>query len=184
MSGGCSRLREEIERIPSVRGKCLVVSARGRQDIYDRVRAPRGRHRGHRRHDWRADGAARGDEGGRQRPPSRAPRSAVSEFHPNDCASGAGSVPSFLGANLRAQRGLWAARRRQRRQRAAVGVLAGWQAGRADDRQAQLSAWDVAVGGAHQTVNRVNVVNGHVRVSARSGGGTVKANVTFERCAQ
>ena len=46
------------------------------------------------------------------------------------------------------------------------------------------SQWDVFVDWAHMKVNRVSTVSGHVRVNcAAMGGGTVKADVTFERCA-
>ena len=44
--------------------------------------------------------------------------------------------------------------------------------------------WDVLVDWAHETVNRVNTVNGHVRVKCTVGGGKVTADVRFERCAQ
>ena len=46
------------------------------------------------------------------------------------------------------------------------------------------SQWDVQVDWAHQTVNRVNTVSGHVRVRCTAGGGKVTADVRFERCAQ
>jgi len=44
--------------------------------------------------------------------------------------------------------------------------------------------WDVSVDSANAKVNRVSTVSGHVRVDcAAMGGGTLKADVTFERCA-
>lgn len=105
-------------------------------------------------------------------------------FDPNDCASGAASVPSFLGANMRAQGG-YGLRVAGSGDNARLWVFSqGGKQGSLTIDKPSCSVWDVLVGGAHQTVKRVNAVDGHVRVTCAVGGGTVKANVTFERCAQ
>jgi hypothetical protein len=105
-------------------------------------------------------------------------------FGVNDCASGAASVPQYLGAELRAEGG-YGMRVVESGDRARIWVFSqgGKQGALTIDKNA-CSQWDVVVDWAHQTVNRVNTVNGHVRVQCSVGGGTVKANVTFERCAR
>jgi hypothetical protein len=105
-------------------------------------------------------------------------------FEPNDCASGAAFVPSFLGADLRAQ-GAFGLRVAGSGDTARLWVFSqGGKQGSLTIDKPSCSQWDVAVDWAHQTVNRVNTVNGHVRVNCKAGGGTVKADVRFERCAQ
>jgi hypothetical protein len=105
-------------------------------------------------------------------------------FDVNDCSSGAASVPSFLGANLRAQGG-YGMRVAGSGDGARLWVFSrgGRQGSLAIDKPS-CSQWDVSVEWAHRTVSRVNTVNGHVRVTCAAGGGTVKADVRFERCAQ
>jgi hypothetical protein len=103
-------------------------------------------------------------------------------FDPNDCASGAASVPSFLGANLRAQGG-YGLRVAGSGESARLWVFSqGGRKGSLTIDKPSCSQWDVLVGGAHRTVKRVDTVGGHVRVTCAVGGGTVTANVTFERC--
>ena len=105
-------------------------------------------------------------------------------FGVNDCASGAAFVPSFLGANLRAEGG-YGLRVAGSGDTARLWVFSqGGKQGSLTIDKPSCSQWDVAVDWAHQTVNRVNTVNGHVRVTCTAGGGTVKADVRFERCAQ
>ena len=104
-------------------------------------------------------------------------------FSPNDCASGAASVPPYLGANLRGENG-YGLRVVDSGDKARLWVFAQGGKGALTIDKVSCSQWDVVVAWAHATVNRVSAVNGHVRVTCAAGGGTVKANVTFERCAQ
>ena len=105
-------------------------------------------------------------------------------FDVNDCASGAALVPGFLGADLRAQGGS-GLRVAGSGDSARLWVFSpGGKRGSLTIDKPTCSQWDVLVDWAHQTVNRVNTVNGHVRVKCAAGGGTVKADVSFERCAQ
>jgi len=105
-------------------------------------------------------------------------------FDANDCASGAAFVPSFLGADLRAQGG-YGLRIAGSGDSARLWVFSqGGKQGSLTIDKPSCSQWDVLVDWAHQTVNRVNTVNGHVRVKCTAGGGTVKADVHFERCAR
>ena len=105
-------------------------------------------------------------------------------FRANDCSSGAASVPQYLGANLRAEGG-YGLRVVESGDRARLWVFSqGGKQGALTIDKGNCSQWDVVVEWAHATVNRVSAVNGHVRVTCAAGGGTVKANVTFERCAR
>jgi len=105
-------------------------------------------------------------------------------FRPNDCASGAAFVPQYLGANLRAEGG-YGLRVVESGDSARLWVFSqGGRQGALTIDKGNCSQWDVAVDWAHQTINRVNTVNGHVRVKCGIGGGKVTADVTFQRCAQ
>lgn len=105
-------------------------------------------------------------------------------FGPNDCVSGAAYVPPYLGANLAAEGG-FGLRVVDSGDRARLWVFSqGGRQGALTIDKANCSQWDVAVTWAHETANRVSKVNGHVRVTCAVGGGTVNANLTFERCAQ
>jgi len=105
-------------------------------------------------------------------------------FDANDCESGAAFVPAFLGADLRGQGG-YGLRVAGSGDSARLWVFSqGGKQGSLTIDKPSCSQWDVAVDWAHQTVNRVNTVNGHVRVKCKAGGGTIKADVRFERCAQ
>ena len=105
-------------------------------------------------------------------------------FGANDCESGAAFVPPDLGANLRAEGG-YGLRVVGSGDKARLWVFSqGGKQGALTIDKGNCSEWDVAVDWAHKTANRVSMVNGHVRVQCSVGGGTVKANVTFERCAQ
>jgi hypothetical protein len=105
-------------------------------------------------------------------------------FRANDCSSGAASVPQYLGANLRAEGG-YGLRVVESGDRARLWVFSqGGKQGALTIDKGSCSQWDVVVDWAHQTINRVNSVNGHVRVKCGVGGGKVTADVTFERCAQ
>ena len=105
-------------------------------------------------------------------------------FGVNDCASGAGFVPQYLGAVLRAEGG-YGMRVIESGDRARLWVFSqgGKQGALTIDKNA-CSQWDVVVGWAHKTINRVNTVNGHVRVKCAADGGTIAADVHFERCAR
>jgi hypothetical protein len=102
-------------------------------------------------------------------------------FTPNDCASGAAFVPPYLGANLRGEGG-YGLRVVDSGDKARLWVFAQGGKGALTIDKVACSQWDVVVAWAQATANRVNAVNGHVRVTCAAGGGTVKANVTFERC--
>jgi hypothetical protein len=104
-------------------------------------------------------------------------------FSVNDCASGEAFVPGFFGADLR---GEGSADLRVVDSGAGARL---WLYPQASGRPAlgigkqSCTAWDVLVDWAHVTVNRVKTVSGHVHVRCAVGGGTVTADVTFERCA-
>jgi hypothetical protein len=105
-------------------------------------------------------------------------------FDTNDCASGAASVPSFLGADLRAQAG-YDLRVAGSGDGARLWLFSqGGRQGSLTIDKPSCSQWDVRADWAHQTVNRVNAVSGHVRVNCTAGGGKVAADVRFERCAR
>jgi hypothetical protein len=105
-------------------------------------------------------------------------------FTPNDCESGGASTPPFLGAVLRAEGG-YALRVVESGDSARLWVYSqGGKQGALTIDKRSCSQWDVAVAWARTTVNRVNTVNGHVRVKCGVGGGKVTADVHFERCAQ
>jgi len=105
-------------------------------------------------------------------------------FRANDCASGAAFVPPYLGANLRAEGGS-GLRVVESGDKARLWVFSqGGKQGALTIDKGSCSQWDVVVDWAHETTNRVNSVNGHVRVKCAVGGGKVTADVTFERCAQ
>jgi hypothetical protein len=105
-------------------------------------------------------------------------------FAVNDCASGAAFVPGFFGADLRARDG-FALRVVDSGDNARLWFFSqGGKQGSVAVGKQHCSQWDVFVDWAHMKVNRVNTVSGHVRVTcAPLGGGTVKADVNFERCA-
>jgi hypothetical protein len=102
----------------------------------------------------------------------------------NDCASGAAFVPGFFGADLRAPNG-YAFRVAESGDKARLWFYSqGGKQGSVTVGKEHCAKWDVFVDRAHTKVNRVSTVSGHVRVDcAVTGGGTVKADVTFERCA-
>jgi len=105
-------------------------------------------------------------------------------FDANDCSSGAAFVPGFLGADLRAQAG-YGLRVAGSGETARLWLFSqGGKQGSLTIDKISCSQWDVVVDWAHETVNRVNTVNGHVRVKCTAGGGKVTADVRFERCAQ
>lgn len=105
-------------------------------------------------------------------------------FTVNDCASGAASIPSFLGADLRAPGG-YAMRVVDSGDKARLWFFSqGGKQGSVAVGKQHCSQWDVLVDWAHTKVSRVSTVSGHARVTcAAIGGGTLKADVTFERCA-
>ena len=129
----------------------------------------------------RADGAARGDEGGRQGR-RRGHVAGSFWFGVNDCELGrrscrptwaptcAPKAASACASSTAGRRGC--GRSRRAASRASLTIDKG-----------NCSEWTCRRLGA-QPSNRVSMVNGHVRVQCSVGGGTVKANVTFERCGQ
>jgi hypothetical protein len=105
-------------------------------------------------------------------------------YNVNDCASGAAFVPGFFGADLRAPGG-YALRVVESGDKARLWFFSqGGKQGSVAVGKEHCAKWDVFVDWAHMKVNRVSTVSGHVRVDcAVLGGGTVKADVNFERCA-
>jgi hypothetical protein len=98
------------------------------------------------------------------------------------CLSGQTLQPKFFGVDLRAEGGF------------AVSVVGSGDGGHLrlfsqGGRQGSIviakhlcSQWDVRVERPPSALDRAKGMSGHVNVMCNAGGGTMKANVVFERC--
>lgn len=114
-----------------------------------------------------------------------ADKTSIGDFHfaVNVCESGAALVPPFLGVGLRGPDG-YAMRVADSGDSARIWLYSqGGKHGALQIGKRSCSQWDVIVDWAQVTRNRVNAVNGHLRIACAVGGGKVTADVTFALCA-
>jgi hypothetical protein len=115
-----------------------------------------------------------------------ADRTAIGSFSfgVNDCEAGTAMVPSFMGAALHGE-GDYSMRVVDTGDKARIWLYSqGGRQGSVAITKTRCVQWDVVVASAHTTINRVEAVNGHIRIACAVGGGSVKADVNFERCAR
>jgi hypothetical protein len=93
----------------------------------------------------------------------------------NDCESGRAMEPSFFGVGLRGKDG-FAMRVADTGDNARIWVYSqGGRQGALQLSKQNCARWDVLV-------DRAKGGSGHVRIACTAGGGTAKADVSFERC--